>query len=74
MALRLAAEDVPAQPRGDGKGVIGMVGVLDEGCIVRACFRDEQVLCKIGRVVSFRARLLSHAHEEGSEVAAAAAV
>ena len=44
MALRLAAEDVPAKPGGDGEILADMVGVLDEGRIIWTGLRGRRDL------------------------------
>ena len=77
MALRLAAEDIPAKSRGDGESVVWMVGIFNEGSVIGTGFRDKEILGEIRSVIAFSKRgscFLAHAKEEGCEVAASAAV
>ena len=52
MALRAAAEDIPAQPQGDGEIVRRMVGILNECRIIRAGLRNKKILGKIPAFVA----------------------
>ena len=71
MAFRLTAKDVPAKPCGNGESVVGMVRVFNEGRVIGAGFRDEEILGKVIRLTAWRC---SHSYKERSEVTAATAI
>ena len=57
VALGAAAEDVPAQAGGDGEGLAGAPGVLDEAGVVGVGLGVKEVLGEVGIVVGFVAGL-----------------